>query len=700
VINTAASLAASRATLVYRPVRRLYSIPHDLDLCREVVRHSSQRWGGLLDLIAVEETRGEWTPFDRQCAEAAAPDRLLVVGHTPEDELERLKLFTQRGPFDMVTFRSHRYELDAPAPIAHAELVSPVSCNPEGSLFDAMSWGDPSPSLLDLDHDMAHSARASPCPTGEKWAMPAHRIFRQALLGTTILDETAARLSVRTGSMVFEVANVLVAVAHSADIDALTYFWNLRALFCPYGIRVVPLPLWAEGEELREIGAEFRGSLGSRVKSQPEVVVHVARSDDRAPTERLITEILGLTLYTGRPSFSIGGAHERSGNVTAAIYRPALPDQELIQAEATSEYPVVVGSEMRLHIVHPSSVPTTGASVVEVIDVPDFAVPPRRTLAELIAPGARITRFGLAATGLSNGEFRVHIPSDNEVVHALLAAHGLMGATSAWGSAAERTLALLGGPSALDALASDGALNVLNLLASRGPYERPSTGRPHPEPLEAWVLGDIAGQVGTHSSVTRAAVIPALDRLVRSGLVLLGARVECERCGSDYWRAVDDLRSEMTCTGCRAPVYFGAMSGRAGGLEHRWEYRLNEVMAWILDQGVIPGLLARRCISRDARARASLLLGQQLSGAEVLGEIDIVGALDRRPMVAEVKEGANLGEAEVLRTLAIADRLRATAYFATTAHEWDEASADLLSRMTKDRDKGSIRTVVRSELLS
>jgi hypothetical protein len=359
---------------------------------------------------------------------------------------------------------------------------------------------------------------------------------------------------------------------------------------------------------------------------------------------------------------------------------------------------VLAGSELRLLIARPEGIPE---GVVEVIGVPELTLPRRSTIASRVVAGTRLTAAGAAWMGLSNGEFRAKALSDREVVTALLALHSVAATPSDWGTAADRTLALLGGIEGVGPLASDGALHVIDLLAGRGPYQRTGSGRPRPEPFDALPLATIAGRLAqTTPFGTKAAAAPIIDALVRAGIVFPGIRVTCVRCDADDWRAIDDVRSEMVCTRCRASIRFSAMPPGRLPEESAWEYRLNAVLLWPLDQGVIPGLLAMRRMVRDATVRARLSFGQVLNGPGVAGEIDIIGAIDRDPVAAEVKLGPSMTSGEIERTMAAAERIRGIAYFATAAPSWDPETTALLAQAITSRPDMRVRHLLRRDLSS
>jgi len=124
------------------------------------------------------------------------------------------------------------------------------------------------------------------------------------------------------------------------------------------------------------------------------------------------------------------------------------------------------------------------------------------------------------------------------------------------------------------------------------------------------------------------------------------------------------------------------------------------VLVWPLDQGVIPGLLVLRRMLRDATVRARLLFGQVLSGPRVSGEIDVIGALDRDPVAAEIKLGPSMTPDEIDRTMAAAERIRGIAYFATAAASWDPDTSAVLARAIAAKPDVRVRQLLRRDITS
>jgi hypothetical protein len=91
----------------------------------------------------------------------------------------------------------------------------------------------------------------------------------------------------------------------------------------------------------------------------------------------------------------------------------------------------------------------------------------------------------------------------------------------------------------------------------------------------------------------------AVAALVRAGILFAGTRIKCSFCTLDPWRIVDDLPTQMSCAGCRSPIFFDAIAPDST-TEARWSYRLNAGFNGIIDQGAAAVVLALARLRDDA----------------------------------------------------------------------------------------------------
>lgn len=124
-----------------------------------------------------------------------------------------------------------------------------------------------------------------------------------------------------------------------------------------------------------------------------------------------------------------------------------------------------------------------------------------------------------------------------------------------------------------------------------------------------------------------------LSALTARKLFFVGVEVQCENCLASLWYHVDDIRSVVTCRGCRKEVNFPA--------ERPWSYALNElVVSAVRDHGVVPVIRTAYRLFEKSRECFCFLPGIEIrdynTGSQVC-ELDLVWILDGEFGVAEIK---------------------------------------------------------------
>jgi len=126
-----------------------------------------------------------------------------------------------------------------------------------------------------------------------------------------------------------------------------------------------------------------------------------------------------------------------------------------------------------------------------------------------------------------------------------------------------------------------------------------------------------------------------LSELTAKRVFLHGAEVRCDYCLASLWYHVDDLRSVVTCRGCRKELNLPA--------EIPWSYALNElVVSAIRDHGVIPVIRTAFRLFEDSRECFCFLPGIEVRDYENspdahVCELDLVWVRDGEFGIAEVK---------------------------------------------------------------
>jgi len=149
-------------------------------------------------------------------------------------------------------------------------------------------------------------------------------------------------------------------------------------------------------------------------------------------------------------------------------------------------------------------------------------------------------------------------------------------------------------------------------------------------------------------------LLESLNRLVSSGMFEQGIGVRCYFCGSSFWYSIEELRKEISCKGCQAPIQVSA--------EAKWVYKLNELLKNVISfHGVFPVIWALGELLHRARDSfvylPSLGLYKNYEAPFPYAEIDIACILDGKLIIGEIK---------------------------TSSHEFSKAEIDKFSKTCKE----------------
>jgi hypothetical protein len=131
-----------------------------------------------------------------------------------------------------------------------------------------------------------------------------------------------------------------------------------------------------------------------------------------------------------------------------------------------------------------------------------------------------------------------------------------------------------------------------------------------------------------------------LKRFVDNGIILMGIRPHCPRCGYANWIHINEIEQENECKGCTSKFNIPP--------EEPWVYRLNSLIQDGINQhGLIPVLLTLGQLRQEARL--SFLYSPSLDifkaykkNGKHLGDIDIVCIKDGKLIIGEIKQSSSL----------------------------------------------------------
>jgi hypothetical protein len=173
---------------------------------------------------------------------------------------------------------------------------------------------------------------------------------------------------------------------------------------------------------------------------------------------------------------------------------------------------------------------------------------------------------------------------------------------------------------------------------------------------KARTLGEISDTAGTQP----AELVPALGALCDNGFVQRGRRVYCPQCRlPDFW-ALRELDEHLRCRACQNRFPLPATEGP---VEAPLAYRLDGLMARIMDQDLVPVLLTVRHLLQRSQATLDAVYfpGLDLFEPDIsnpFAEIDILLADAGRLQIVECKSRAAALTAErAVEHIALAERL-------------------------------------------
>ena len=148
-----------------------------------------------------------------------------------------------------------------------------------------------------------------------------------------------------------------------------------------------------------------------------------------------------------------------------------------------------------------------------------------------------------------------------------------------------------------------------------------------------------------------------LSWLLRKRLVFRGLELECPDCGTSAWYSLNEVGNQFLCVGCQGQQPFDRQPENAS-----WRYRINQLLASALDQGVLQQVLAAydMDLSFPFASRTymfpNVVLADKQTGDHV-AEIDLLGFADGEWIVAECKAWGDATQSELAGLRRILDRL-------------------------------------------
>lgn len=514
----------------------------------------------------------------------------------------------------------------------------------------------------------------------------------------------------------------LIIVGRPDSVADLCLAWNLRA-FRPVG----PEPIWISREWLAD-PVVLERLEASRLKNQDN------ESGSRHPGEEWLG-FVSASLADEELS-QLAGAVQHAVVHRSDMLARLLPDQVKVGVSQRSTAIFVDGrADVALPDISELGKFGEFESIAVTVSIPHWQLP-RMPKPEYGSFGGivRVARDGLVGelrnVGRSDHDLvTVNARNGKDAVDAVALAAGFAAKVSDKGKLAIAVLERFGSLQELSMLASSRVYGLLNEMAT-GIVSRQavqSALRRHAPnldeaatidsmrfTLEQGLLSDgqfdrqhfTGNQIHNQLKVSKDDANWVLSFLVERGIIFRGFEVQCQNCGLRRWQVIDRMAASYTCDGCLTTMPTPLTSNDV----LQWRYRLNELVAHAVDQGVLPHLLGVHHLANQYWGRDSPLLGflpgvdfvaqDQDEGIESQsGEADFVGIIGGHVLLAECKRnGSELSAVDVEKTIWLAEHFESPMVVFATPTDFSQATAAMVALDKRDNNP-AIEMWVGSDLL-
>jgi hypothetical protein len=307
----------------------------------------------------------------------------------------------------------------------------------------------------------------------------------------------------------------------------------------------------------------------------------------------------------------------------------------------------------------------------------------------------------LTTTAPGQWNFDIRLPTAGETLAAWIGDHGFKSERTQDGHDADALLARLGSLDALDVLADQKMVAVLDALTPRNrdklaaalvlEAQKKAGVELNREALvermsdiglflevETRTAGDIASTIG--QGTRKRDVLKQLPALVEAGFIRRASEVRCRRCRFRMYLELSELDERVRCRACGEDVVLPVVDN-SGAKEPDVYYRLDGLMARIMDQDILPVLLTLRATRPPAGGSDFFFAwpGVEVSKGDPKFDIDLVVSHGTNAegmsnvWCIEVKKTAtSLGEKQLRRLLDVAVELGARPGIAAMQGEFPE----------------------------
>ena len=169
--------------------------------------------------------------------------------------------------------------------------------------------------------------------------------------------------------------------------------------------------------------------------------------------------------------------------------------------------------------------------------------------------------------------------------------------------------------------------------------------------------------------------------LLQKSLLFRGLQLDCSNCGTNAWYSLDDIGNKFRCVGCQGQQPFDKMPHDAS-----WRFRVNQLLASALDQGLLQQLFAAHDMDLRNRSRSQSyvfpnVILADLHTSEHVAEIDLFGFQDGEWLAVECKSRSDVTKSELLALREILNRLGGGCLHLVRASTASEGQDDLVDQV-------------------
>lgn len=480
-----------------------------------------------------------------------------------------------------------------------------------------------------------------------------------------------------------------VILLGDGSFDELVRFWNFRARSGPIGGRgaaVVGLPyqLLRTPSALASLHQWLAPDPGTRVT--PNVLIN-CRPEKLGSLETALQGIGFVEEQGTKLSRSWGRSVEAQESITYLPARLVLGGRMSRGSIETALVPLTRKMSLALDPPEDFDLRTGRFVRLTLLNLP-LALPLTASAARRMHPQG-VDSDGLLITfGASRRySFDVDLPLPGDALTDWAIDNGFQARPTQDSRYADALLGRLSSEASLDALASEARLRLLTELAPRSrkklaqrlriELERDGTSLDVDALAEKLKGGGVALQleawpaqaVATKANLTRVEALRALEPLVREGFVVRGHVVECPTCHTSEFLRLDELAEQVRCRSCRT-TFVLPVTDASGDLEPGLSYRVDGLMGRVMDQDVLPVLLAYRHVRRSLRSGQNVAgwLGVEFAKDGFAVDVDLLAYNGQHIYCIECKRNAStLTDAQLKRVVEFADAVGAIPGIASLA---------------------------------